>query len=220
MVFKTIVIYLVLLLMMRLLGKRQMGELELSELVVSILVADLASIPLQDPRFPLAYGLIPCLTLFAVEFLMSWLTMKSVRLRRIFCGKPCFLIVRGVIDQRAMRRSRLTLDELAEELRAQNAVDIAAVQYAVLETDGSLHVILFPEHRPVTAGDLRIAAEDDGYATILIEDGVLLRDNLKRCGLDEKWLRKELTRRGCGRVSQVFLLVRFESGKIYFAEKQ
>jgi uncharacterized membrane protein YcaP (DUF421 family) len=218
-ILKTLIIYLALLLMMRLLGKRQMGELELSELIVSILVADLASVPLQDPALPLSYGLLPCLTLFGGEYLMSYLTMKSIALRKLFCGRPSLLIVRGRILQDAMRKSRFTVDELAEELRAQNVNDPATVEYAVLETDGSLNVILYPEHRPATAGDLGLACGDDGYATILIEDGILLRSNLQRCGLDEAWLKKELKRRGCNSHRQVFAMLYYESGRIYFAEK-
>ena len=216
---RTVIIYFTLLLLMRLLGKRQMGELELSELVVSILVADVASVPLQNPDLPLTYGLFPTLELFALEFLMSWLTMRSVRLRMLFCGKPCFLIVRGKIMQRAMRKNRLTVDELSEELRSRDVTDISSVQYAVLETDGTLNIILYPSERPVTLRDLQLAAEDDGYATVLIADGALMERNLRLCGKDRAWLKKELTRRGCGSVRQVYAMIYYESGKIYFAEK-
>ena len=186
---RTVIIYFTLLLLMRLLGKRQMGELELSELVVSILVADVASVPLQNPDLPLTYGLFPTLELFALEFLMSWLTMRSVRLRKLLCGKPCFLIVRGKIMQRAMRKNRLTVDELSEELRSRDVTDISSVQYAVLETDGTLNIILYPSERPVTLRDLQLAAEDDGYATVLIADGTLMERNLRLCGKDRAWLK-------------------------------
>lgn len=219
-ILRTILIFLSLIILMRVLGKRQMGELELSELVVSILVADIASVPLQNPDLPLSYGLIPCAVLFGCEFCLSWLTMKSVRLRRLFCGQPSFLIVEGKILQHAMRKSRFTVDELAEELRNKDINDISAVQYAILETDGALNVILYPEHRPLTPRDLQLHPEDDGYATVLIEDGVLLEGNLRRCGYDRKWLEKELKRRGCGSIRQVYAMIRFGSGKIYFAEKE
>lgn len=219
-IFRTVVIFLTLLVLMRLLGKRQMGELELSELVVSILIADVASVPLQNPELPLASGLVPCVILFLCEYLLSLLTLKSVTMRRWFCGRPCFLIIGGVIQQRAMKKCRYSVDELAEELRGHDVNDIAAVQYAVLETDGDLNVILYPEHRPATAGDLKCVPEDDGYATVLISDGALLRRNLASCGKDEKWLRRELQKRGCAHWRQVYAFVLFESGKVFFAEKE
>lgn len=219
-IFRTVIIFLTLLLLMRLLGKRQMGELELSELVVSILIADVASVPLQNPDLPLTSGLVPCAILFACEYLLSLLTMKSVTLRRCLCGRPCFLVINGVVQQRAMKKCRYTVDELTEELRGKNVGDIAAVQYAVLETDGTLNVILQPEKRPVTAQDLQLSPDDDGYGTMLIADGALLRRNLAACGKDEGWLRRELQKRGCARWGQVYAFVLFESGKIFFAEKE
>ena len=218
-ILKTVIIFVSLLILMRLLGKRQLGELELNELVVSILVADVASVPLQSPELPLWYGLVPSATLFLCEYLLAWATMKSVTLRKLVCGKPCFLVVHGVIQQREMRRCRFTVDELAEELRKQDVTDVNDVQYAVLETDGTLNVILIPEERPATAGQLGVAAPDDGYAVILVEDGVLLRQNLQFAGKDEKWLRRELRSRNCREISEVYALILFESGKIFFAKK-
>lgn len=220
-IFKTIVIFLMLLVLMRLLGKRQLGELELSELVVSILAADLAATPLQNPELPLWNGLIPVAVLFFCELLFSWLTAHSIPLRLLLCGKPCFLVVEGKICQKEMRKCRFTVDELTEELRCQSVTDIAQVQYAVLETDGRLNVILFPEYRPATGAQLRLAPEeDDGYALILIEEGKLIRENLRVAGKDEAWLQAELRHRGCETVSQVYLMQLFKSGKIYFAEKE
>lgn len=217
---KTAVIFLALLFCMRVLGKRQLGELELSELVVSVLAADLAAVPLQAPELPLSYGLVPLAALFFCELAFSLLTMKSVRARRWPCGKPCFLIREGVIDQREMRRCRFTVDELTEELRGRDVSDPATVRYAILETDGTLNVVIYPEHRPPTAGQLGLAAEDAGYPIVLIEDGALKRENLRAAGVDERWVRRELADRGCGSVREVYLLLRFGGGKVYFAKKQ
>ena len=217
---RIIIIYFAVVLLMRMLGKRQMGELELSELVLSILIADVASIPLQNPELPIYHGLLPAALLFALEYLMSYMTMKSVFLRKVFCGQPSFLVVKGVIQQKAMRASRYTVDELSEELRNHSITDISTVQYAVLETDGTLNAILFPEHRTPTAAELNLSPPDDGYATIIIAEGKLFPHNLQLCGLDEKWLKKELLHRGCGSVKQVYALIYYESGKIYFAERE
>ena len=219
-ILKTVAVFLALLLCMRVLGKRQLGELELSELVVSILAADLAAVPLQAPELPLRYGLVPVAALFACELGFSLLTMKSTAARRWLCGKPCFLIREGKICQREMRRCRFTVDELTEELRGRDVSDPATVRYAILETDGTLNVVLYPEYRPVTAGQLQLVQKDAGYPVVLIEDGKLKRENLRAAGVDEKWLEKELTRRGCSSVRQVFVLIRFGSGAVYFAEKE
>ena len=217
--FRTVVIFFTLLLLMRLLGKRQMGELELSELVVSILVADVSAIPLQDTSLPIWHGIVPAVTLFLCELGMSWLTMKSVSLRRIICGKPCFLIIEGMIQQQAMRVCRLTVDELMEELRSRDVTDPATVKYAVLETDGLLNVIVYPDQRPVTPQQLGLQCEDDGYATVLIEDGRLLRANLSLVGWDDAHLARELKKQGCGSTAEVYAMILYKTGKIYFQKK-
>ena len=219
-VLRTIIIYTVLLVFMRILGKRQLGELELSELVVSVLVADLASLPLQDIGIPLMNGLLSILTLFCLELILSGLTLSSSRLRDTLFGKPCFLVEKGVINQREMRRNRFTTDELLEELRRQSILDLASVEYAVLETDGTLNVILRASERPVTAGQLHLTAPDGGYPYILISDGQLLPENLKKCRRDEAWLRSECLRRGVTSVRDVFLMTCTRSGEIYFAAKE
>ena len=95
---RTIVLYLVIVLTLRVLGKRQVGELEPSELVVAILISDLAAVPMQDIGIPLLSGVIPIITLLAMELLASEWSMHSVRFRAFLCGKPVFIIREGIID--------------------------------------------------------------------------------------------------------------------------
>jgi len=217
---RTILIFVLLLLFLRFLGKRQLGELEISELIVSVLVADMACLPLQDIGIPLLNALVPIAAIFSLELLLSEVSLRSVRLRGILWGKPCFLIEKGRIQERALRKNRFSLDELMEELRRQSVTDIAAVDYAVLETDGTLNVILRPEMRTVTAGQLGISVSDSGYAHILINDGRLMHDNLRLCGRDENWLRKELQRRHYKSHREVFLMTVNDAGQIYCTGKE
>ena len=217
---RTVIIYIVLIVALRLMGKRQLGELELSELVVAVLVADIASIPLQNPSLPLSYGLIPLLVLFCCELIFSGLTYKSIHLRKLLYGRPNFIIERGRIAQQAMHRNRFTLDELTQELRNQGILDIASVEYAVLETNGRLNIILTPEQQPVTAAQMGVTPDDTGYFSILINNGRILRDNLKRMGRDERWLQKQLQQHGAQSVQDVYLLMLNDAGQIYFAAKE
>ena len=113
---RTLLIYALLHLFLRLLGKRQLGEMELSEFLIASLIADLAANPLQDIGMPMLNGVIPILTLFCCEMLISSLTMRSIRLRSLLFGEPSLLIRHGVIDQRQMRRNCYMLDELLAEL--------------------------------------------------------------------------------------------------------
>lgn len=213
---RTIIVFVSLLFSMRVMGKRQLGELELSELVVAILISDMASHPLQDIGIPLLNGLIPVITLLCLELLLSGVTMKSVKMRELLCGKPSILVENGRIVQREMHKNRFTLDELTEELRNQSITDISHVKYAILETDGTLNTILFPSEQPVTAAMMNISVPDTGYPVMLINDGKLLTENLELIGKTEKWLCGELSKRSAKNAEDVYLFSVNDAGDIYF----
>ena len=219
-IIRTLVVYFALVISMRLMGKRQLSELELPELAIAVLIADLAAHPLQDIGIPLMNGLLPIVVLSCCELLISGAALRHAGLRTLLFGRPCFLIRRGVIDQKEMRRCRLNLEELYEELRTQSVTDASQVEYAVLETDGTLSVILYPEFRPVTLRDMGLTPCDTGYPRILINDGKLMRENLRLSGRDEVWLRRELKKRGASAVSEVYLLLLDDAGGIYYLPKE
>lgn len=218
--FRTLIIFSTLLLLMRILGKRQMGELELSELVVSVLIADLAAMPLQDIGIPLLNGLVPIVILFSCELIISGLTMRSVKIRAVICGKPCMLIKNGKILQDNMRLCRFTVDELAEELRSKDVSDISCVKYAILETNGTLNTVLFSSQLPPTAEQLGVRADELGYPYIIIEEGRVLDENLRLSGHDRLWLEHELSLRGVSGPDSVYVMIAYDTGEIYFQEKE
>lgn len=203
---RSAVIYLVLLLGLRLMGKRQMGELELNELVIAMLLSDLASTPLQDLELPLSYGVVSVLTVLTLSLLFSLLSLKSLRFRSLFCGDPTLIIREGQLMQRAMRRNRFTVDELLGELRAQGVTDLSAVKYAILERSGQLSLLLESGSQPLTAADAGIAPKAADLPVLLISDGRLLKKELQKSGLDERWLRAVLRSHGLTHHREVFLL--------------
>ncbi len=216
---RTVILYILIIAGVRLMGKRQVGELEPSELVLSLLIADLASVPMQDLGIPLHAGVIPILTLLSLTMILSVLTMKSVRFRAILCGRPSIIIRNGQLDQLEMRRNRLTVDELLEELRNQSYTDPSQVKYAILETNGRLSVLPYANLRPATAEQLHLDSRETGLPLVIINDGRLLEHNLKRLGYDQKWLEKRLAERDCSDPSLVFLMTADEAGGIYLARK-
>jgi len=215
--FRTLIVYFSLLAAMRLMGKRQLGEMELSEFIVAVLIADLASHPLQDIGIPMLNGLIPIFTLFCLEVVISGVSLRHVRLRGILYGRPSVIISHGKIRQSEMRKNRFTLDELTQELRNQSILDIATIEYAILETNGQLNIVLQPADRPATAGQLGIAAPDTGYPTIVINDGRVLSENLARAGYNDAWLQKQLNAAKIASPQKVYLMTVDGTGGIYVA---
>lgn len=204
---RTIILYLVLIAVIRLMGKRQIGEMEPAEFVVTMLVANLASIPMQDTGIPLFSGLVPILTVLGVELVLSWITLRSVTMRRIFCGKPMILIENGKIMQDNLRRSRITLDELIGHLREKDVLDLCTVQYAILETNGTLSVFPYPAQRPASAQDAGIPVGQQPMPITIIEDGFLFRENLQKAGKNEKWLNTVLRKHHAAQKDTLLLTV-------------
>lgn len=173
-------------------GKRQVGQMEPSEFVVTMLVANLASIPMEDPDLTLLHALVPTGVVVLFELLLSWLSVRSLGLRRTLCGKPVILIENGKIRQKDLRRNRITADELTGHLRLKDVLDLSTVQYAILETNGNLSVFLYPAHMPPTAKDQQIQVRRQALPVTIVEDGRLLEKNLPLVGKDRDWVRRVL----------------------------
>ena len=216
---RTVVLYLVLIGVIRLMGKRQIGQMEPSEFVVTMLVANLAAIPMQDAGVPLYSGLIPILTVLGVELLLSGLAMRSVKLRRILCGKPVILIDGGKILQQNLKKTRVTLDELTGLLREKDVLTLETVQYAILETNGNLSVFLYPKEAPASAKAAGIRVKDQYLPVTIVGDGYLYRENLRLAGRDERWLAQVLEENRT-KLEEVWLLTVDQQGKTLCIRKE
>ena len=189
---RTLLLYLVLLGTIRFLGKRQIGQMEASEFVVAMLVADLVAIPMQDVAIPLYAGLVPIATVLGAELVLAGICLRSIRFRRLLCGKPVILIENGRILQINLRRTRVTIDELMGHLREKDVLDVRTVQYAILETNGNLSVFPYPAEVAPSAKDLQIHPKERYLPVTVISDGHLMEENLALTGRDGDWLKKTL----------------------------
>ena len=217
---RTVVLYLFIVVGIRLLGKHQIGQLEPSELVLALIIADLASVPMQDNGIPLLSGLIPIVVLLALSTVISVLCTKSLRFRALLCGKPTIVVENGAVLQDQLKRCRLTIDELLEELRIQGYTDIQTVKFALLETNGQLSVLPYTAEKPVTAAQMGVATQETGLPIVLVSDGRLLEHNLKGLGYETVWLEKQLSSHGLNTPEQAFLLTVDETGTTYCVPKK
>ena len=151
---RTVILYVLAIVSIRVMGKRQIGELQPSDLVVTLLISQIISIPIQDTDIPLVNTLIPIFLLVGFEILTSVFNMKSIKFRTFMQGHPVVIINDGVLNQKLLKDLRFTIDDLLEALRQKDIFDIAQVQYAVVETNGQISVLLKPEYDTVTREDL------------------------------------------------------------------
>jgi uncharacterized membrane protein YcaP (DUF421 family) len=217
---RTLILFTIVVVTMRIMGKRQIGELQPFELAIAIMISEIAAVPMQNTGIPLVQGILPIITLLIAQFLLSFISLKSVRARGFICGKPSILIENGKIIEQNLRDEVFTLNDLLEQLRIKDIPNITDVEFAILETNGQLSVIPKSQKRPVCPEDLNIQTKYEGLPLDLIIDGSLISKNLQRAQLDEAWLKSELQKSGIENIKDVLFATLNTDGTLYFQRKE
>ena len=189
-ILRTIVLFFSLLIMLRIMGKRQIAQLQPYEFAVMLISSNLVTVPMSDLSTPLLWGILPIYVLLVLGLILSVLSLKSVFVRRLVCGKPRVLIERGIILTDALKAVRYTLNDLLEQLRSNDVFDMSEVYYAILETNGEISVILKSDLRSLKPKDMNISPQQENLNVALIMDGKLQKENLSYVKKDEHWLKK------------------------------
>ena len=220
-IIRTVLLYLLIVAAMKIMGKRQIGQMQLSELVTVTMLSELASYSILDTDIPLAYSVIPVFVLISIEVSISYFSVKSRFISRLFDGKPSFIIYKGELNQKELASSRLTLTEVISEIRTAGYKSISEIYYMILEPGGKVSVIPKSYRQPVTPSDMNIDITECGIDHALIIDGKLVR------GVPEGFmdkndvrLKKILDSYNVNDISQVFYLAVDDNGRSTFIEKE
>ena len=201
---RAVLLYVFILFILRMTGKRQIADLQPFDLIITMAIADLASTAIADTDIPLLYSVVPILALYLVQQAVAFLSLRSRRFRTFVCGSPLLLVREGVLQEGIMRQANYTVSDLSDHLRAQQVFDLKSVQYAILETNGSLSVL---EKQKADQPQPRLSY-------MLILDGELCRTALKHLRIRPKAL-KELQRRfGVTDLGDVFYLQYLGDGSL------
>ncbi len=216
---RTLFLYIIVITALRLMGKRQLGELQPSELVVAIMISDLASIPISDKSLPVWEGVIPIATLVLMELLFSVLVIKSEFFRTIITGRPVIIVRGGKIQQKALRRLRVSIDDLLEQLRLMGYSDISEVDTAMLETNGQISVIPNELSRPATCEDFGLNPKQTHLPHTIVADGKLRKSGLKAAGISKKRAAELLKKNGAASPKEVFYMNVTDGGDVFIEKK-
>ncbi len=219
MLIRTAILYLAVIIGLRIMGKRQIGDLQPNELVITILVSEIASLPIQDSTQPMINGLTAVALLVALEVILSVLAMKSGSVRRLVNGGPVIVIRQGEIDQKAMENLRITMDDLLASLRQNQIFDITEVEYAIVETNGSVSVMLTPENRPVTNSAAGKIIKDNGLPTPVVCDGKIQRRFIEAMKIEPERVQGIIASRKLKK-SKIFLMTLDSKGNSRIIEKE
>lgn len=217
---RTFIIYMMVLFAIRIMGKAELSKLDPFQMVILFMIAELASISIESTDISLISGVTAISALLFLEVVISFASIKSQRVNDFFKGKPSILIDKGVINQKELKKLRISIDDLTEHLRLKNQPSIADVNYAILESNGDLSVIPKPAKMPLSREDFNLSQDMDILPMVLISDGNLFQKNLQRIKLTEDQLKKKLAKKKITDYSQVFLCFFDETGQIHIHGKQ
>ncbi|WP_091736282.1 DUF421 domain-containing protein [Marininema mesophilum] len=215
-ILRTLFIYFFVLIIMRIMGKREIGQLSVFDFVVSIMMADFAVLSVDDLHMPLIHGLIPIIMFAITQVLLAYISLKSPRVRRWIDGSPTTLIKDGKILEKEMREQRYTIDDLMMQLREKNVLNVADVEFAVLETSGQLTV--FQKEKVKHVKDLFPGFSDErkpSLPTPLIIDSKVQEDALHQIGQNRFWLKNQIQQYGYKDLKEIFFASIDDHGRLY-----
>ena len=215
---RTIILYFTLIVSMRFMGKRQIGEVQISEFIITIMLSEIAATPILDHSVPLLHAIAAIVLLLSVELLISYLLIKSSRLKRLICGTPSILIRRGELIQKELKKNRVDIAELFSELRQKGYSALSEINYAILEENGQLSVFPYAANAPATPETLSLTPDETGIDHLCVADGKILEDSLSLINWTEEQLQKELRRRDL-RLSDIFILTINDKNDLHIITK-
>ncbi len=171
-VIKTTVLYVYIMLCYRLMGKKEVGKLGIIDLIVSVLIAELAAMSIESDETSILVSLIPIAVLVVIQISLSYISLKSVKVRKLIDGSPKIIINKGKVDFKEMSKLRYSLDDLISQLREQSIKSIEEVKYAILENNGKLSVF----------------TDDNIYPMPIIVDGVIDNYTINNMNKDTSWV--------------------------------
>ena len=214
-IIRSVLIYMIVLLVFRLMGKRQLGQMQPFELVLTLIIADLATIPMAEVSVPVLHGIVPLLTLVILHFILTLITRLSQTISKLISGKPVIIINPKGIDYDAMKKLSLSTDDIFAALRECGYFNISQVQYAIMETNGKVSVMPKAEFAPATNGDLKLNIENSFIPIILVSEGKLMKENSALAGIDEKQIGQIIKDKANGTIKNCLLLTIDQAGEGY-----
>ncbi|MCI8412675.1 MAG: DUF421 domain-containing protein [Clostridia bacterium] len=204
-VLRTLFTIVVLLILTKIDGAKQISQLNFFDYVIGITAGSIAAVMCVEPELSLWASTLALALFMLCGAFFSFLSQKSIFCRRFLEGNPIFIIAKGEILYKGLKRARFSVNDLMRELRSQGYFDITEINYAILETNGMVSVMPKGSARPATNEDQGNQVEDDAVRADIIIDGKILKGNLKAFAKNEQWLLNTLKEQGYARVRDIAL---------------
>lgn len=203
----------------KLLGKKQVAELSIFDYVIGISIGNFSAEMTTNIEIPWINGIIAIILFGLVSYLISYLSMKSIEVRRFIYGTPTILIEKGNIIENGLKKVKFDVNDLLEECRVAGYFDLSQIETAIMEVNGTLSILPKVEYRPVTVGDTNLTLKQEGLCANIVIDGKIMEQNLKNMHKDKKWLTKTLKEKGYSSIEPLLLVTLDHNNKIEIYEK-
>lgn len=217
--FRAISSLITLFLVTKMLGKKQISQLSLFDYVIGISIGNFAAEMTINLESNEINGILAVVIFGLFAYIVSYLTMKSIKLRRFFMGTPTMLIQNGKILEKNLIKVKFDMNDMLEEVRSAGYFDLSEVEYAIMEANGKLSILPKPEYRPLTPKDMNIKVDKEGLCANVIIDSKIMINNLKYMNKDEKWLKNQLKLKGYKKLDKILLATLDMNDKLVIYEK-
>ena len=214
-IVRAIIGFFSLLIFARIIGKEQISQLNLFDYVLGITIGSIAATlttDLSSRAWPHWVGLV---TWCVLGYMMDMISSKWRYASKVLEGEPTIVIMNGKIMENVLKKMKYRISEILELLRNKGVFDVTQVDFAIIEPNGQISVLLKPENQPLTPKDMKIPVSPTGISTELVYDGIIIEENLRQLNKDKAWLLKELKKQGIRDISDVFLVTLNPAGSLY-----
>ena len=189
----------------KIMGYRQMSQMSMFDYIISITIGSIAAemSTALDKNFAQPLTAMIVYALSAV--LLSWISSKSIRIRRVVEGKPLVLLNNGELYLGNLKRAKIDVSEFLEQCRVSGYFDVSKLETAVLEANGKISFLPKSTDRPMTPSDMNLSPQQDFMVANVIVDGKVMKENLRHTGNDEKWLNSQIKGQGAKQIEDILL---------------
>lgn len=188
----------------KILGKTQLSQLTPFDFISALILGELVGNAMYDPDVHIWMILFAISVWGILMYSLEILTQKSMKFRKILEGSPSIVIRNGTMDRKQMKKNKIDINQLQNLIRQKGYFSIREIDYAILETNGSISVLPKSDNQPVTRQDIKLSQEETTLPVTLIMDGTILTDNLPTAGVNEEWLLKQLKQQNIHSAKEVF----------------
>ena len=206
-VIKSVVSIIVLFFLTKIMGRKQISQLNLYDYVVGITIGSVAAEISTNIDSDFFSGIIVMSVYSLVSIIISYLTEKSINLRRFFIGVPIVIMENGQILEDSLKKSKFDINDLLQEARINGYYDLSQINYAIMEANGTISFLPKKMFSNVLCSDINLLVEDDSIVSNVIIDGVVMENNLKSIGKNKKWLLDSLKQMGYEKINDLILVI-------------